>query len=189
MIALLEGTVVERSAGRVVVLAGGVGYELLVSASTLGALPPAGQRTRVLTHLHVRDDAMSLFGFATPAERDLFALLIGVGGVGPKLALAVLSVLAPDALRRALLDGDADALTLVPGVGKKVAARIVLDLKEKLGGEVALPAESPLAEVRDALMGMGLSVQEVQDALAGLDGRDEPVEDLLRGALQRVGAR
>jgi len=78
---------------------------------------------------------------------------------------------------------------VVPGVGKKVAARIVLDLKEKLGGEVDLPAESPLAEVREALMGMGLSVQEVQDALAGLDGKDEPVEELLRGALQRVGAR
>ncbi len=189
MIAVVEGTVAERSAGRVVVMAGGVGYELQVSGSTLASLPPRGQRARVLTHLHVRDDSMSLFGFATPAERDLFSLLIGVNGVGPKLALAVLSVLTPEALRRALLDGDADAITLVPGVGKKVAARIVLDLREKLAGEVDLPAESPLAEVRDALMGMGLSVQEVQDALAGLDGGEGSVEDLLRGALQRVGSR
>ncbi|MGH2695806.1 MAG: Holliday junction branch migration protein RuvA [Actinomycetota bacterium] len=189
MIALVEGTVAERGASRVVVLAGGVGYELQVSASTLAGLPPTGQPARVLTHLHVRDDALSLFGFATPAERDLFTLLIGVNGVGPKLALAILSVLSPEALRRALLDGDADAITLVPGVGKKVAARIVLDLKEKLGGEVDLPVESPLSEVREALMGMGLSVQEVQDALAGLDGGEGSVEDLLRGALQRVGSR
>ncbi len=189
MISLVEGTVAERTAGRAVVMAGGVGYELLVSASTLAALPPVGHPTRVLTHLHVRDDAMHLFGFATPAERELFLLLLGVGGVGPKLALAVLSVLTPDALHRALLDGDVDTITVVPGVGKKVAARIVLDLKERLGGEVDLPAESPLAEVREALMGMGLSVQEVQDALVGLDGKDEPVEELLRGALQRVGAR
>jgi Holliday junction DNA helicase RuvA len=189
VIALVEGAVAERSAGRVVILTGGVGYELLVSASTLSALPPAGRRARVLTYLHVRDDAMTLFGFATPAERDLFELLIGVNGVGPKLALAVLSVLTPDALRRAVLDGDADAITVVPGVGKKVAARIVLDLKEKLGGDVDLPSASPLAEVRDALIGMGLSPQEVHEAVAGLDGRDGPVEDLLRGALQRVGAR
>jgi Holliday junction DNA helicase RuvA len=189
VIALVEGTVAERSAGHVVVMASGVGYQLQVSASTQGALPTVGQRARVLTHLHVRDDAMTLFGFASPAERDLFVLLIGVNGVGPKLALAVLSVLTPEALRRALFEGDADAITVVPGVGKKVAARIVLDLKEKLGGEVDLPSGSPLAEVREALMGMGLSVQEVQDALAGLDGREEPVEDLLRGALQRVGSR
>jgi holliday junction DNA helicase RuvA len=94
VIALVEGTVAERGAGRLVVLAGGVGYELQVSASTLAGLPPTGQRARVLTHLHVRDDALSLFGFATPAERDLFTLLIGVNGVGPKLALAILSVLS-----------------------------------------------------------------------------------------------
>ena len=189
MIALIDGTVAERGPGRVVVSAGGVGYELLVSATTLSGLPPTGQRVRVLTHLHVRDDALSLFGFATPAERDLFTLLIGVNGVGPKLALSVLSVLSPEALRRALLEGDADAITVVPGVGKRVAARIVLDLKERLGGEVDLPMESPLSEVREALMGMGLSVQEVQDALAGLDGAEGSVEDLLRGALQRVGSR
>jgi Holliday junction DNA helicase RuvA len=189
VIALLEGQVAARGADRAVILAGGVGYEINCSAATLGALPSIGRRTKVLTHLHVRDDSMSLFGFGTLAERDLFTLLIGVNGVGPKLALAILSVLAPEALRRALLDGDADAVTVVPGVGKKVAARIVLDLKERLGGQVDLPAESPLAEVREALMGMGLSVQEVQDALAGLDGKDGPVEELLRGALQRVGSR
>jgi Holliday junction DNA helicase RuvA len=189
VIALLEGQVAARGADRAVIMAGGVGYEINCSAATLGALPSIGRRTKVLTHLHVRDDALTLFGFATPTERDLFLLLLAVNGVGPRLALAILSVLSPEALRRAVLAGDADAITVVPGVGKKVAARIVLDVKEKLGGEVDLPTESPLAEVREALVGMGLSTQEVQDALGGLDGRDGPVEELLRGALQRVGSR
>jgi holliday junction DNA helicase RuvA len=189
VIALLEGQVAERGADRAVVVAGGVGYEVQCSAATLAALPSVGRRTRVLTHLHVRDDALTLFGFATPTERELFLLLLGVTGVGPKLALAILSVLNPEAFRRAVLAGDADAITIVPGVGKKVAARIVLDVREKLGGEVDLPSESPLAEVRDALMGMGLSTQEVQEALAGADPGDGPVEELLRGALQRVGSR
>jgi holliday junction DNA helicase RuvA len=189
LIALLEGMVADRGAHRAVLLAGGVGYEVQCSTTTLGTLPSIGQQARVLTHLHVRDDALTLFGFATQTERDLFVLLLGVGGVGPKLALAILSVLSPEAFRRAVLAGDADSITVVPGVGKKVAARIVLDIKEKLGGEVELPAESPLAEVREALIGMGLSTPEVQDALAGLDGDEGPVEDLLRGALQRVGSR
>ena len=189
MIALVEGKLVERAGDRAVILAGGVGYELLVSAATLGALPATGRDTRLLTHLQVRDDAMILFGFATASERELFRLLIGVNGVGPKVALAILSVLTPDALRRAVLDGDADAITIVPGVGKKVAARIALDLKEKLGGVIELPDAGPMAEVRDALVAMGLSAQEVQDAVAGLDGANGAVEELLRDALRRVGAR
>jgi holliday junction DNA helicase RuvA len=189
VISLLEGRVAGRGADHAVLLVGGVGYEVQCSATTLGSLPSLGGQARVLTHLHVRDDALTLFGFATAAERELFLLLLGVNGVGPRLALAILSVLSPEAFRRAVLAGDADAITIVPGVGKKVAARIVLDVKEKLGGDVDLPVESPLSEVREALIGMGLSTQEVQDALAGLDGADGPVEDLLRGALQRVGAR
>lgn len=189
MIALLEGTVAERSADRVVISAGGLGYEVLVSGSTLTALPATGRRARLLTHLQVRDDALVLYGFATAAERDLFLSLISVGGVGPKVALAILSVLSPETLRRSVLDGDPDAITVVPGVGKKVAARIVLDLKEKLGGGVDLPGAGPVAEIREALLGMGLSAQEVQDALAGLEPDGEPVETLLRKALQRVGAR
>lgn len=188
MIAFLDGTLVERAGDRVVVADGGVGYELLVSAATLAVLPPAGRRARLLAHLQVRDDALVLYGFATPAERDLFLMLLSVNGVGPKVAMAILSVLSPDALRRAVLDSDPDAITVVPGVGKKVAARIVLDLKDRLGGVVELPAAGPLAEVREALLGLGLSPQEVRDALAGLDGADAPVEDLLRRALRQVGA-
>lgn len=188
MISFVEGTVVERGAGRAVIGTGGLGYELLVSASTLAALPPAGRTARLLTTLHVRDDALVLYGFATAAERDLFLMLLGVAGIGPKVALAILSVLSPEILRRAIVEGDADAITVVPGVGKKVAARIALDLGEKLGGEVDLPSAGPVAEVREALLSMGLSPSEVQEALASLDGDGAPVEELLRRALQRVGA-
>lgn len=189
MIAFVEGTLAERSEDRVVVAAGGLGYEVLVSTSTLAAMPAVGKPVRLVTRMQVKDDAMVLHGFATTAERDLFALLVGVNSVGPKLALAVLSALDPEALRRAILDGDVDAVTVVPGVGKKVAARIVLDLKDRLGGEVELPGAGPLAEVRDALGGMGLSPQEIHAALAGLAADGRPVEELLREALRRVGGR
>lgn len=188
MIAFVEGKVAERGGDRVVIAAGGLGYEVHVSATTLATLPPAGRTARLLTHHHVREDAQTLYGFATPGERALFLLLIGVTGVGPKVALAILSVLSADALRRAILDGDPDTITVVPGVGKKMAARVVLDLKDKLGGVIELPGAGPLAEVREALAGLGLSPQEVQDAVAGIEADGEPVETLLRRALQQVGA-
>lgn len=189
MISFVEGLLAERRGDRVVLAAGGIGYEVLVSATTLAKLPATGRKARLLTHLQVRDDAMTLYGFAAPGERDLFLLLLGVNGVGPKVALAILSVLSADALQRAILDGDADAITIVPGVGKKVVARVILDLKDKLGGVVELPVAGPMAEVREALAGLGLSSQEIHETLGGLDGGDGPVEDLLRRALQRVGAR
>lgn len=188
MIAFVEGTLAERAGDRVVVADGGIGYEVMVSATTLAALPTVGRTVRLLTHLLVRDDAMLLYGFATSSERDLFLMLISVNGVGPKVALGILSVLSADALRRAILDGDADTITIVPGVGKKVAARVVLDLKDRLGGVVELPSAGPIAEVREALLGLGLSSQEVREAMTDLDGGDAPVEELLRRALQRVGA-
>lgn len=188
MISFVEGTLEARSGDRVVVAAGGLGYELVVSTSTLATLPPVGRKVRLLTHLQVRDDAMVLFGFATPAERDLFELLVGVSGVGPKMAVAVLSSLDPDSLRRAVLEGDVDAVTVAPGVGRKVAGRIVLDLRDRLGGDVEVPGDGPLAEVREALVGMGLSPAEVREAVAGLEPGDVPVEEILRKALRRVGA-
>jgi Holliday junction DNA helicase RuvA len=129
---------------------------------------------------------MTLFGFATADERELFDLLVTVTGVGPKVALSFLSVLAPDALRRAVRAGDVDALTLVPGVGKKVAQRVVLDLKDKLGGEVVV-LEGPLADVREALVSLGLTPQEASEAMAAIGDTDRAVEDLLREALQHVG--
>jgi Holliday junction DNA helicase RuvA len=188
MIAFLEGTLVEKAPDRVVLGVNGTGYEVQVAAGTLAALPPPGKRARLFTRLQVREDAMVLFGFASSDERTLFDHLVTVNGVGPKLAMAILSVLSPESLRRAIATGDADALTLVPGVGRKVAARVILDLKDRLGAGNEPVVTGSLAEVREALMALGISGQEARDALAALgpDG-DRPVEDLLREALQTVG--
>ena len=187
MISFLEGEIAEKGAGRIVVAVQGVGYEVLASASAISKLPAVGKRARVFTRLHVRDDAMVLYGFASADERMLFDLLVTVTGVGPKVALSFLSALSPDALRRAVAAGDVAALTIVPGVGKKVAQRVVLDLKDKLGGE-GVPLSGPLADVREALLSLGLSPQEASEALGALptDG-DRPVEELLREALRHVG--
>jgi Holliday junction DNA helicase RuvA len=188
VISFLEGELAEKGAGRVVISVGGVGYEVSVPAQTLSKLPPQGRPARLFTRLHVREDAMLLFGFATQDERMLFDHLITVTGVGPKVAIAVLSVLSPDSLRRAIASGDGAALTTVPGVGKKVAARIILDLKDRLGLGGEDVASGPLAEVREALLSLGLSPQEAREALATLSPNgDRPVEELLREALRSVG--
>lgn len=187
MIAYLEGEVAEKGAGRAVIAVGGVGYDLQVPSSTLAKLPAVGKPARVHTRMVVRDDSMTLFGFATTDERELFDLLVTVSGVGPKVALSFLSVLSPDAFRRAVRSGELAALTLVPGVGKKVAQRVVLDLKDKLGGDVIV-LEGPLSDVREALLSLGLSAQEAGEAMSGLAGDGgRAVEDLLREALQHVG--
>ena len=188
MISFLEGVVAEKTGDRVVLGVGGVGYDVAVPTPTLAKLPPPGGTARLFTRLHVRDDAMVLYGFASADERQVFDGLVTVTGVGPKMALAVLSTLAPDALRRAVATGDVAALTLVPGVGKKVAGRILLDLKDRLGAGGEAAATGPLAEVREALLALGLSAQEAREALAALgpDG-ERPVEDLLRDALRTVG--
>lgn len=187
MIAFIEGRVAEKGAGRAVLDVGGVGYEVLAPASTLAKLPAVGKPVRLLTRLHVREDQMTLYGFVTSEERTLFDLLVTVNGVGPKVALSFLSVLSPEAIRRAVAAGDVAALTVVPGVGKKVAQRVMLDLKDKLGGE-GVAVTGPLADVREALLALGLTAQEASEALAGLaaDGA-RPVEELLREALRRVG--
>jgi Holliday junction DNA helicase RuvA len=189
VIASLQGKLIEKGADRVVVAVGGVGFEVQASTSTLKALPATGRVAHLFTHLAVRDDALTLYGFADADERVLFNHLLAVTGVGPKVALAVLSVLSPDALRRAILAGDVEAITVVPGVGKKVAARLILDLKDRLG--VAgddLPVTGAFGEVREALLALGLSAHEARDALSLLSPDDErPVEELLRDALRSVG--
>lgn len=187
MIAFLDGQLVQKAGTRVVVDVRGVGYEVLIPASTVATLPPVGSRVRVHTRMHVRDDATTLYGFSSMDERELFDLLVTVTGVGPKVALAFLSALTPDTLRRAVAAGDVAALTVVPGVGTKVAQRVVLDLKDKLGGDVVI-VDGPLADVREALLSLGLSPAEASEAMVGLPPNGgRPVEDLLREALQHVG--
>jgi Holliday junction DNA helicase RuvA len=188
VIGSLRGAVLERHAsGEVVVEVGGVGYRVLVPLGALAQLE-LGAPAFVFTHLHVREDAMVLYGFPTRDERDTFVALIGATGVGPKLALAMLSVHSPVTLRRALVDDDLAALTLVPGVGKRTAQRLLVELKSRL--EVpdldhadADASVTPRAEVREALSGLGYSPDEVRDVLTQL-GDDGRVEDLLRDALR-----
>jgi Holliday junction DNA helicase RuvA len=190
MIGSVRGSVLERSAvGEVLVEVGGVGYRVLVPLSAVPALTP-GAGAFLFTHLHARDDAMVLYGFPTREERDTFEVLIGASGVGPKLALAILSVHSPGALQRALLDDDIDALTMVPGVGKRTAARLAVELKARLDVpdvETADAAATPSArsEVRAALSGLGYEPDEVRDVLAQVDG-DGSVEELLRDALKML---
>ena len=187
MISFLEGEVVEKGATRAVIGVGGVGYDVLVPTSVIAKLPPIGETTRLHTRMVVREDSMTLYGFSAVDQRDLFDLLTGVTGVGPKVALAFLSVLRPAVLTRAIVNGDAAALTVVPGVGKKVAQRVVLDLAEKLGGDADLPSEGPMADVRDALLSLGLTGTEAGEAMRGIEADGREADDILREALQKVG--
>jgi Holliday junction DNA helicase RuvA len=195
VIGSVRGCVVERSAaGEVLVEVGGVGYRLYTPLSAIPTLEP-GAVTFLFTHLHVRDDAMILYGFLTRDERDTFEALITASGVGPKLALAILSVHSPTNLRRCLAEDDLDALVLVPGVGKRTAQRLLVDLKARLSvpdldltGVPGSPSSSVRAEVRDALTGLGYSPEEVRETLGQL-GEDGTVEELLRDALRALAGR
>ncbi|MCU1458929.1 MAG: Holliday junction helicase subunit RuvA [Actinomycetia bacterium] len=194
MIGSVRGSVLERTpTGEVLVEVGGVGYRLSVPISALPALHP-GQPAFLFTHLHVREDAMVLFGFPTRDERDTFEVLIGATGVGPKLALAILSVHTPAALRRVLFDDDLEALTIVSGVGKRTAQRLLVELKPRLDipdldlAEVPGTAAGPRSEVRAALTGLGYAPDEIRDVLALLPD-DGGVEDLLRDALKQLAVR
>jgi len=188
MIGFLEGTVVAKGEDACFVNVNGVGYRLTCSAQTLAALPRDGESCRVWTHVHVREDALALFGFATEGEQRTFEALIGVSGVGPKVALQLCSAFTPDAFRRALVTDDIATISSVPGIGKKTAQRIVLDLKEKLElPDLALVGSQPdtLARARSALENLGYSSGEVRAALGEIQpSGEDSVEDLVRSALK-----
>jgi Holliday junction DNA helicase RuvA len=190
VIALLTGEVAVRRADHVVVSCGGVGYRLSVSAETLRHVPRVGEPSSLHTHLIVRDDALLLYGFATEEERDLFLLLIGVQSVGPKMALAVLSGGPPRELLAAVAAGDTARLQAVPGIGKRTAERIVVELREKVGVPTAehpiviTRGDDPHTLARDGLVGLGFSPQEADALLASAPG-DTP-EDLIAAALREA---
>jgi len=199
VIGWLRGDLVSRSPeGELIVDVGGVGYRLTVSPTLLAAVGERGAPVELHVHTHVREDAIVLYGFATTEERRCFEALLGAHGVGPALALAVLGALRPPDLIRAVLDEDLGALCTVPGVGRKTAARLVLDLRSRLelpafagdgvpGGQGS-PSEAR-GEVRAALVELGYGPDEIRRALEG--GHDEgTVEELLRHALRELaGAR
>ncbi len=196
MISHLRGTVVSRDAGSVVVDVHGVGY--LVHVTPADRIPARGEEVVLHTSLQVREDSMTLYGSTDRAALTLFELLLTASGVGPKLALAYVSTHRPDVLRSAIAGGDLATLTQVPGVGKKGAERLVLELKDKIGGPgaplvggdgavTAGATGGALDEVRDALLGLGYSTAEVQPVLAQLAGSDDDVPGLLRRALRAIG--
>lgn len=193
MIERLRGVVAAKNPESVVLDVGGVGFLLEVSATTMHEVPAVGHDTVLFSHLHVREDALQLFGFSTEEERALFRLFIGVSKIGPRLALAALSCRRPSELRKALAVGDIALFSSVPGIGKKTAERLVMELRDKMG-EVGLagvgltdasPGEdSPLALAREALLELGLSAQEVERSLSGVDS-EQSVELMVRQALSR----
>jgi holliday junction DNA helicase RuvA len=193
MIALVAGQVAVRRPDHIVIeTAGGVGYRLAVSVETLRQVPAVGREVSLLTHLVVREDALSLYGFATEEERDLFGLLVSVQSVGPKMALAVLGGGTPRDLVAALAAGDTARLQAVPGIGKRTAERIVVELREKVAGDVpglsgAAGRESdtdgdPRRMARDGLLELGYAPAEA-DALLR-DAAGQSPEELLQGALR-----
>jgi Holliday junction DNA helicase RuvA len=188
VIALVSGTVAVRRSDHVVVDCGGVGYRLAVSTETLRHVPAVGNEVLLHSHLVVRDDALSLYGFATEEERELFLMLLGVQSVGPKVALAVLSGGPPRELLAALAAGDTGRFQAVPGIGKRTAERIVVELREKVADSApAAPiritrSEDPRSLARAGLVELGYSAQEADALLDGAEG--ERPEDLIAAALK-----
>jgi Holliday junction DNA helicase RuvA len=194
VIAAVRGEVMVRRADHVVIDSGGVGYRLTVSAETLKAVPATGREAFLHAELVAREDSLALFGFASEEERDLFGLLVSVSGVGPKVAIAVLSGGPARELLRAIAAGDAKRFQAAPGIGKRTAERIIVELREKVAGaleeEVSLAATGdgdPHALARDGLVNLGYAPLEAEQLLDGIDGGD--AEELLAIALRKAGGR
>ena len=194
----LDGTVAEILPYMAVVDCGGVGYACKTTNNTLAHLKK-GQRSRIYTYLHVGDGIFELYGFATQNELNSFRQLIGVSGVGPKAALAILSSSTPESLAMAVITGDEKALTAAPGIGKKIAQRIILELKDKLqketaggldlasaGAAAAGTVTSKAAEAAAALAVLGYSAQETAMALKGIDTEQLPLEEIIRQSLKKM---
>ena len=190
MIASVSGEVLVRRPDYVVIDAAGVGYRLAVSAETLKAVPARGKRASLHAHLVAREDSLSLYGFASEEERDLFLMLTQVQSIGPKVALAVLSGGTPRELINAIASGDTARFQAVPGIGKRTAERIIVELREKVAGKTTVDDivitrasdDDPRALAREGLVGLGYTIQEA-DKLLEKSGGDTP-EDLISGALK-----
>ncbi len=196
MLAYIKGILAEVNMDNVVVECGGLGYSLAVSKSTALQLGQVGSQVQVYTFLHVREDAISLFGFASTEELEFFKLLLGVNGVGPKVALGILGAMSLSDLRYAILSEDAKAIAKAPGIGAKTAQRVILDLRDKVGdvapaGLSGLTAADPLAQLKedvmDAMSALGYGPSQVLRALEDfeLEEGDKP-EDVIKALLRRM---
>lgn len=187
MIGSLNGVVTSLTFGVVEIEVNGVGYIVQVPTSMVSAAG-TGKRMKVLTHMVVREDSMTLYGFSDADQRQLFKDLMSVTGVGPKLAMAVISSFEPDRLRRIVMSEDVDALTSVAGVGKRGASRMILELKErlKIDGLTTSGTGSIVEEVRDALVGLGYTPAELRDVLDRVGAKSDDVEVLMKAALKEL---
>ena len=203
MIAMVKGILMEKGEGEAVVMtSGGLGLRMMCSMNTLSGLQQAGSECTLYTHMNVREDAMELFGFLKREERDMFRRLISVSGIGPKSALGILGSMPLSDLRLAILTGDAAALSRAPGIGKKTAQRLSLELKDKLaqdalGGTAGLddfvitsaadaPVQDAVSEAMLALKSLGYTPQEAANALKGVKGQAETADELIRLALRHM---
>jgi Holliday junction DNA helicase RuvA len=182
VIARLRGTVAARTAAGLVLDVGGVGY---LVAATPRVSSRVGEEATVETYLHVREDALQLYGFASADERELFELLLGVSGVGPKVALAIVSGSTPVELRRAIAREDTARFEAIPGIGRKTAQRVVLELKEKIATSAGAEPATGAVLARDALVELGWSLPDAERALTGVD-ESLPIEEQVRAALKRA---
>lgn len=197
MIDFVEGTLAEKGEGCAVVALGGVGLTLHLTTGTMSGLPPVGKKVRLYAHLYVKEDVVQLYGFRDRREREVFLRLIGVTGVGPRAALAILSAYDPDTFARLVATEDLEAITAVTGVGKKSGQRIIVELKDKLAplaGDLGALSSGPdggdlLREAREALKGLGYSAAEANRALEGYCAEEPRVEDMIRYALRRLGGK
>lgn len=203
MIAMVKGILMEKGEGEAVVMtSGGLGLRMMCSMNTLSGLQQAGSECTLYTHMNVREDAMELFGFLKREERDMFRRLISVSGIGPKSALAILGSMPLSDLRLAILTGDANALSRAPGIGKKTAQRLSLELKDKLaqdalsGGvsmddivitaDVDAPVQDAVSEAMLALKSLGYTPQEAANALKGVKGQADTPDELIKLALRHM---
>ena len=195
MIASVSGEVLERRPDHVVIECAGVGYRLAVSSETLRSVPAIGKTASLHAHLVVRDDSLALYGFSSEDERDLFLSLTSVAGIGPKVAIAILSGGSPRELLRAIAAGDAKRFQAAPGVGKRTAERLIVELREKVAGELsaevtAAGADDPADHrilAREGLVSLGYELAEAERLLDGAGG--ETPEELISAALRRAGGR
>jgi|SRR3989344_3572935 len=189
MIAFLEGTVEFKAEKFVILNIDGTGYKVFLGQETLRKTPERGGSIRFWTHQHVREDSLDLYGFLSYSELDLFETLIGISGIGPKSALGVLAIAPVDTLRKAIASGDTSYLTRVSGIGKKMAEKIVLELKEKLAGKgvtVEAPELKEEADALEALISLGYSQREAREALSSVPQEIISVEKRVREALKKI---
>jgi Holliday junction DNA helicase RuvA len=187
MISLLKGTIESETEKYVIIDVNGVGYKVHISGNTFKNLPKKGEKIKLYTYLYVRENIMDLYGFLNLEELEIFELLISISGIGPRGALSVLTVVSIETLKKAIANEESDVLTKVSGIGKKMAEKIVLELKNKIGEEFSGKGVGVDGEAIDALMSLGYKLQEARETLKKIPKEAESIEDRVREALKLLG--